>query len=123
MATYKVPCVHCGEMVERDSRLCPKCGSRSPFGYRCPGCLREIRRGDLVCAGCGRRLMTACPYCGGQTFVGAENCGVCGRTLMILCENKRCGQLQFFENTRCTACGKPIKKAARQIEQIKRRGE
>jgi ribosomal protein L37E len=39
---------------------------------------------------------------------------------MILCESKRCGQLQYFENKKCTACGKPIKKAAKQIEQRKR---
>jgi ribosomal protein L37E len=38
---------------------------------------------------------------------------------MIRCENRRCGNQQFFENTTCTACGKAIKKAARQIEQIK----
>jgi RNA polymerase subunit RPABC4/transcription elongation factor Spt4 len=116
MATYKVPCIHCGEMVERDAHNCPKCGSRSPFGYHCPTCLKPIKRGNAVCSGCGRPLATTCPYCNGQTFVGGERCDACGQTLMIRCESKRCGELQFFENTKCTVCGKPIKKAAKQIE-------
>jgi hypothetical protein len=30
--------------------------------------------------------------------------------------------MQFFENTKCTACGKPIKKAKKQIEAIKKSG-
>jgi hypothetical protein len=30
---------------------------------------------------------------------------------MIVCENKRCGQPLFFENSKCTACGKPVKNA------------
>jgi hypothetical protein len=42
---------------------------------------------------------------------------------MIRCENRRCEQLQFFENTVCTACGKRIKPKAvqRQIEQMRGR--
>ena len=126
MVTYKQPCIHCGEMVERDARLCPRCASHSPFGYQCPACLRPIERGDAVCSGCGRPLMTTCPYCGMGTFIGAEKCDQCGQSLMVVCENKRCENLQFFENTKCTVCGKPIKKAARQIETSKaiaRRGE
>ncbi|MDR2562116.1 MAG: zinc-ribbon domain-containing protein, partial [Holophagales bacterium] len=57
MATYKQPCVHCGEMIERDSRLCSKCGSRSPFGFQCPACFKPIARGNAVCSGCGRPLV------------------------------------------------------------------
>ena len=34
---------------------------------------------------------------------------VCALGLMVYCENKRCGALQFFQNTKCTACGKKIK--------------
>jgi RNA polymerase subunit RPABC4/transcription elongation factor Spt4 len=123
MATYKVPCIHCGAMVEREAHNCPKCGSRSPFGYHCPSCLKPIVRGDSVCSGCGRPLMTSCPYCGRQTFRGCERCDYCGETLMIRCESKRCGELQFFENTKCTVCGKPIKKAAKQIEAVKSGGK
>jgi predicted nucleic acid-binding Zn ribbon protein len=97
-------------MVERDAHNCPKCASRSPFGYHCPTCLKPIERGNAVCSGCGRPLVTTCPFCGGQTFVGCERCDACGQTLMIRCESKRCGELQFFENAKCTVCGKPIKK-------------
>jgi hypothetical protein len=75
-----------------------------------------------VCSGCGRPLATACPYCGGPTFVGAERCDACGQTLMVRCESKRCGEPQFFENAKCTVCGKSIKKAAKQIEEIRRGG-
>ena len=109
MATYKQPCLHCGTFIERDSRLCPNCGSRSPFGYQCPSCLHAIEKEQRVCAGCGRSLRVLCPVCGQETFVDAH-CELCGADLMIPCTNPRCGELQFFENTKCTACGKKIKK-------------
>ena len=107
MATYKQPCLHCGEFIDRDSRLCPKCASRSPFGYLCPTCLRSIEKDEVVCAGCGRSLYVVCPSCLGRTFVD-ERCEQCGAGLMIKCGNRRCGELQFFENTKCTACGKKL---------------
>lgn len=109
MATYKQPCIHCGEFIERDSRLCPKCRSRSPFGYHCPTCLREVENGQEVCPGCGRPLFVKCPTCGQRTFADAK-CEACGASLMIKCANPRCGELQFFENVKCTACGKKMKK-------------
>jgi hypothetical protein len=62
--------------------------------------------------------MTDCPYCLNSTFVGAEKCEYCELPLLIRCENKLCGEPQFFENKKCTVCGKPIKKAAKQIEKI-----
>ena len=117
MATYKQPCIHCGEMIERDCRYCAKCGSRSPFGYQCPTCLKPVERGNVLCSGCGRSLTAICPYCMNWTFVGSDKCDTCGKSLLINCENKRCGEKQFFENTRCTACGKPIKNAKKQIEE------
>jgi RNA polymerase subunit RPABC4/transcription elongation factor Spt4 len=108
--------MHCSEMIERDSRSCPKCGSRSPFGYQCPKCLKSIGKDDAVCSGCGRSLTTTCPLCGGSTFAGNDKCDACGRSLLVLCKNKKCGVKQYFENTTCTACGKPIKKAVKQLE-------
>ena len=110
MATYKQPCIRCGEMIERDGHYCPKCGSRSPFGYHCPTCLKPIVRGDAICSGCDRALTVKCPFCSGSLFAGDEKCGSCGKSILIKCENKRCGELQFFENTKCTVCGKKIKK-------------
>ncbi|MDR1205453.1 MAG: zinc ribbon domain-containing protein [Peptococcaceae bacterium] len=77
MATYKQPCLHCGEFIERDARLCPKCHSRSPFGYHCPFCMRDIQKGQAVCDRCGRSLYVVCPTCGQQTFAG-EWCETCG---------------------------------------------
>ena len=109
MATYKQPCVHCGEFIDRDARLCPKCQSRSPFGYRCPTCLREIHKGDAVCSGCGRPLTVTCPTCGQPTFTD-ERCDKCGASMLINCTNTRCGDMQFFENENCTTCGKKIKR-------------
>lgn len=108
MAVYKQPCIHCGSYIERDSRFCPSCRSGSPFGYLCPGCLRPIEKGQSVCSGCGRALSVFCPACGKPTFVQG-NCEACGATLMVRCQNPRCGELQFFENTKCTACGKKRK--------------
>lgn len=108
MAIYKQPCIHCGSLVERDARFCPKCGSRNPFGFQCPSCLRSIDKGSQVCANCGRPLYVTCPFCGERTFV-LEICEHCGRTLMVPCQNRRCGEMQFFENEKCTVCGKKIK--------------
>lgn len=79
-----------------------------PFGYLCPSCLRPVEKGQPLCAGCGRPLYVACPFCGKPTFV-QERCEQCGQGLLVRCGNKRCGAAQFFENTRCTACGKKIK--------------
>jgi len=108
VATYKQPCIHCGEWLERDARFCPKCGSYFPFGYACPHCLRDVRKDYQICPGCGRALYIACPHCGGRTFV-QEYCECCRKTLMVQCSSKRCGAMQFFENERCTACGKKLK--------------
>lgn len=120
MATYKQPCIRCGELIERDSRFCPKCASRSPFGNLCPSCLKPIERGNLACSGCGRPLTTACPYCSAKLFVGDDKCSACGKSVMIQCDNKLCGQYQFFENAKCTSCGKPIKTAKKQIAKEKK---
>jgi RNA polymerase subunit RPABC4/transcription elongation factor Spt4 len=112
MATYKQPCLHCGEFIERDARVCPKCGSRSAFGHQCPYCLKPVIKGQEACSGCGKPLTVQCPSCHGQTFAG-ERCDVCSAGLMVLCTNPRCGELQFFLNTKCTACGKKIKQETR----------
>ena len=104
MAFYKHPCRHCGALLPEDSRFCPCCGSGAPFGELCPSCLREISREMARCSDCGRALYITCPHCGGRSFVG-EKCEVCGKSLMKQCPNLRCGQQQFFENKKCTACG------------------
>jgi len=109
MATYKKPCVHCQTLIEGYSNFCPVCGSRSPFGYVCPTCRTPISKEQMVCPGCGRPLRVICPYCGKVTFVG-DRCEHCAGTLLIKCPNRRCGDMQFFENEKCTACGKRLKK-------------
>lgn len=109
MATFKKPCIHCGTLVDGDARYCPTCASSTPFAHHCPSCLREVTPAQAVCSGCGRQLRVACPACGVATFVAEAACQSCGATLMVTCPNRRCGQPQFFENTKCTACGKKIK--------------
>lgn len=108
MASYRQPCMHCGTFIESDSRFCPSCGSMTPFGYSCPTCLRPIAKTDAVCSGCGRPLHVECPFCGAKTFV-QDTCESCGASLMVTCQNPRCGKQQFFENVKCTACGKALK--------------
>jgi len=119
MATYKQPCGQCGELIERDSRACPKCGTRGPFGFSCPYCLRQVAKGDLVCSGCAKPLTVECPVCKAKTFIGGAKCDACGISLMVLCENKRCGIPQYFTVTKCTACGKPVKDGAKKIAKNK----
>ena len=109
MASYKQRCIHCSALTERDARYCVACGSASPFGYACPNCLKPIEKGWKLCPGCGRSLVAVCPKCRANTFVQAK-CELCGASLMVTCPNPRCGQPQFFENTKCTACGKKIVK-------------
>ena len=75
MASYKQTCIHCGMLVDRDVRVCSACGSRSPFGYLCPSCLRPVEKGQPLCAGCGRPLYVACPFCGKPTFVSSADRG------------------------------------------------
>lgn len=108
MATYKKPCAQCGAYINGDVRFCPSCSSGSPFGLLCPTCLRPVEMGQPVCAGCGRALYVTCPHCSGRAFV-REKCEHCGGSLMIVCQNPRCGVAQFFDNKKCTACGKKIK--------------
>ncbi|MEN6313077.1 MAG: zinc ribbon domain-containing protein [Clostridiaceae bacterium] len=108
MAFYKEPCIHCGTLLSRDSHFCSKCGSRNPFVYSCPTCLREIHREETVCSGCGRPLYILCPKCLEKTFV-QDTCDHCGESLLVQCKNIRCGSAQFFENIKCNACGKKLK--------------
>ena len=105
MATYKKPCVHCNTYIDGDVSFCPACGSRSPFGYLCPTCRTPVTREQKACANCGRALSVTCPSCGQLTFAG-DTCDKCKASLLIQCNNPRCGQMQFFQNTKCTACGK-----------------
>jgi len=107
MAFYKHPCRHCGTLLPEDSRFCSQCGSRAPFADLCPTCAGEIHREDSVCTDCGRPLYVACPHCGERTFV-SDKCDVCDKSLLKPCTNPRCCQMQFFENKKCTACGKRL---------------
>lgn len=109
MASYKQACIQCGALIERDSRYCLSCGSMNAFGYHCPTCMKEIQKGQQLCSDCGRGLYVTCPRCGGKTFA-QDKCEICGGSLMIRCQNSRCDAPQFFENTKCTACGKKIKR-------------
>jgi predicted nucleic acid-binding Zn ribbon protein len=108
--------VHCGELVSRDAHSCPKCASKSPFGYHCPACLKPIERDNKVCSSCGKELMTVCPYCKQATFAGTDKCDGCKKSLMIKCPNKKCNEWQFFENEKCTVCGKAIKNGKKELK-------
>jgi len=108
MAGYKRCCIHCGSLIGSDSRFCSVCGSDCPFGYLCPACLKPVEKTQTVCPGCGRPLHITCPFCGETTFV-QSTCEKCGKSLTVVCENPRCGSKQFFENQKCTACGKKLR--------------
>ncbi|MDR1776133.1 MAG: zinc ribbon domain-containing protein [Actinomycetes bacterium] len=110
MATYKQACIRCGAMLERSAHFCSTCGSNAPFGDACPGCHAPITREQQLCSGCGRQLYVACPHCKQRTYVGGATCDACGLSLMLYCGNKRCGHAQFFQNKKCTDCGKKIRK-------------
>ncbi len=108
MASYKQPCMQCGAFIDRDAQFCNSCGSMNAFGYHCPTCMKEIEKEQRICSECGRPLYVSCPNCNMPTFV-QERCENCNVVLMVQCSNARCNSLQFFENTKCTACGKKIK--------------
>jgi hypothetical protein len=58
MPTYKHPCPHCGNFIERDVKRCPFCAAIDPFTPgRCPTCrapLDDLRY--LACPKCGAAL-------------------------------------------------------------------
>jgi RNA polymerase subunit RPABC4/transcription elongation factor Spt4 len=108
MATYMQPCIHCGHLVDSGENHCPNCTSSHPFTLVCPQCRQSVTATQAVCPDCGRGLYIACPHCGGRTFA-QEFCQLCNRPLTVTCPNKACRDRQFYQNTRCTACGRPIK--------------
>ena len=112
MAGYKIPCIHCNTMIDSEARMCIGCGSSNPFGYSCPVCLKEVQKGQMQCDGCFSPLYVNCPHCMKMTFV-EERCEHCKAGLMVRCENQRCNAMQFFTNTKCTACGKKMKPKVR----------
>lgn len=115
MASYKQPCQNCGNLIDRYAKYCIYCHSRHPFGFQCPTCLHPVGREQVLCSSCGRPLNIVCPHCGQETFVD-DQCDRCGQSLLVQCANRRCNQWQFFQNTKCTACGKAIS-----VKQKKRR--
>ena len=112
MAGYDKPCIGCGELIGYDHRFCPICGRISPFYDACPSCAAEIKRQWKRCSSCGRELYIACPSCGQMTYV-TDKCDSCHASLVVRCENKLCGAQQFFQNTKCTECGKKFKNNGR----------
>ncbi len=108
MASDKKKCMHCCTFIASNSKFCSKCGSRNPFLIRCPECLREVNREDVVCSCCGRNLIIKCQVCGKDTFV-LDKCEKCGTSFLIECPNRRCGELVFFQNDSCTMCGRRLK--------------
>lgn len=112
MAGYNKPCIGCGTFIAYDSKFCPTCGRNSPFYDACPSCMAEIKREWKRCPSCGRGLYIACPHCAQLTFV-CDKCDSCHQPLTRPCENTLCGSQQFFQNVKCTDCGKKFKNKAR----------
>ncbi|MDR0983630.1 MAG: zinc ribbon domain-containing protein [Ruminococcus sp.] len=106
MATYKQPCINCGEFIDRNSNYCPKCQTANPFVFQCAFCKRQIEQGDKICGGCGKSLSIFCPKCGEELFA-TLNCVKCGEKL-IYCTNPKCGALNSFQNKKCEVCKKKI---------------
>ncbi len=112
MAGYNKQCIGCGELIGYDNRFCPICGRVSPFYDACPSCMAQIKREWQRCPSCGRSLYIACPFCAQKTYV-SDKCDNCHAPLTVQCENKLCRSQQFFENQKCTECGKKIKHKGR----------
>lgn len=108
MTSYVKQCIHCGEMISKDAKYCPKCKSRNPFIIRCPEYFREVTKDQKECSCCGRKLIVKCPFCGEMSFV-LDQCEKCGTCFLIECFNKRCGEMVFFQNEYCTMCGRRLK--------------
>ncbi len=107
MAGYKQPCIYCHSFIPREANFCLHCGASFPFGSRCPGCLHAVDKKQSFCSGCGRPLYLPCPFCSQETFVG-DRCEACGKSLLVPCHNPRCDGWLFFQNRKCTACGKRL---------------
>lgn len=108
MATYKMHCMYCENLIPGDSNVCPFCGKESPFAMRCPKCKKQVEKGYRVCSGCGFALIMKCPGCGKEVFP-AMNCPECGKQLLTVCRKKTCAELQSVANKTCVKCGKELK--------------
>ena len=52
-------CKHCGREIDDEDRICPFCKTpviRIKVKKICAFCKTEIKRGDTVCSGCGRKV-------------------------------------------------------------------
>ncbi len=108
MPGYKHPCRYCNELIEADSKVCPKCGKVNPLGpLRCPKCHTPIQEDWKVCSNCGQTLEVKCPKCGKMTFMG-DYCEHCDARLTAVCS--KCKTEQALTNEKCIKCGKPLKK-------------
>lgn len=108
MATYKMHCMYCDNLIPGDSNVCPFCGKESPFCMRCPKCKREVEKGYKRCPGCGFSLAVNCPHCGKEVFPALQ-CPECGKQLLVKCPKKTCAELQLSSNKTCIKCGKELK--------------
>lgn len=109
MVGYMQACRYCEAMVPPDAEFCPLCGKVNPVGpLRCPVCRNPTRKQWARCSNCGLSLRTACPGCGGETFLG-DYCERCGGRLAVVCPHPKCGAEQPPVGDTCRECGKPLK--------------
>lgn len=53
-------CWECKQAVPADAQYCYQCGARLPH-LQCPGCGKNVEKGDVFCVACGTRLVEPQP--------------------------------------------------------------
>ncbi|MGC4119875.1 MAG: YIP1 family protein [Myxococcales bacterium] len=76
-----IPCVACGEPVDRREARCPRCGSARivPWSIDAGGSACAVHRDRRAAASCSRCGVFACPTCLIEAGDGRLLCRTCGR--------------------------------------------
>lgn len=93
----KVPCPHCGGLVEVGMKFCRHCGkpvtveaAPQPAKPTCPHCGGLVEAGMKFCRHCGKPMTAeaapqpaepTCPHCGGIEEAGMKFCRHCGKPM------------------------------------------
>ncbi len=75
MASYKQTCIHCGNLIDRDSRFVHSVPAKALL-VTFAQLAASYRKGTTTLFRCGRKLYILCPHCGQQTFAG-DQCERC----------------------------------------------
>ena len=76
-----------------------------PNGVTCPGCGNVNEKGTKFCNKCGTKLMIDCPKCGNKLPIGSKFCQECGEQIGGAKKCDKCGSEVPEGKKFCPDCG------------------